>query len=224
MFRYDNGDGTNALLDPTSPEFRRMKNSIESMVIFFLFLRSWFILFCCRTPPDTNHLFPQFDVAFLNTSTAAGRGFVRNAVMKFRQVEDKDRVRTHKTQPGGRLQGSWRRSERHAVLGNDDHLDNNNDNDNGDNNYSSSRSGWSCSSCRRWVLTTPCSSERMLLNMGGVQNKQKIDFSETKNKCILSQETPQIHQLMILRPPWRRKIQQQQQQQLQQLLLVIIFD
>ena len=37
MFRYDNGDGTNALLDPTSPEFRRMKNSIESMVIFFLF-------------------------------------------------------------------------------------------------------------------------------------------------------------------------------------------
>ena len=107
--------------------------------------------------------------------------------MKFRQVEDKDRVRTHKTQPGGRLQGSWRRSERHAVLGNDDHLDNNNDNDNGDNNYSSSRSGWSCSSCRRWVLTTPCcacSSERMILNMGGVQNKQKIDFSETKKTNV----------------------------------------
>ena len=185
------------------------------------------IFFAAELLPIPTISFPQFDVAFLNTSTAAGRGFVRNAVMKFRQVEDKDRVRTHKTQPGGRLQGSWRRSERHAVLGNDDHLDNNNDNDNGDNNYSSSRSGWSCSSCRRWVLTTPCcacSSERMLLNMGGVQNKQKADFSETKNKRILSQETPQIHQLMILRPPWRRKIQQQQQQQLQQLLLVIIFD
>ena len=38
MFRYDNGDGTNALLDPTSPEFRRMKNSIEGMVIPISFL------------------------------------------------------------------------------------------------------------------------------------------------------------------------------------------
>ena len=30
----------------------------------------------------------QFDVGFLNTSAAAGRGFVRNAVMKFRQVDN----------------------------------------------------------------------------------------------------------------------------------------
>ena len=49
-------------------------------------------------------------------------------------------------------------------------------------------------------------------------------FRDKKNKRILSQETPQIHQLMILRPPWRRRIQQQQQQLQQQLLLVITFD
>ena len=30
----------------------------------------------------------QFDVGFLNTTAAAGRGFVRNAVMKFRQVDN----------------------------------------------------------------------------------------------------------------------------------------
>ena len=34
IFRYERGDGTNALLDPTSPEFFRLKSSIEGMVIF----------------------------------------------------------------------------------------------------------------------------------------------------------------------------------------------
>ena len=36
-FRYERGDGTNALLDPTSPEFQRLKNSIESMVTKYEF-------------------------------------------------------------------------------------------------------------------------------------------------------------------------------------------